>query len=441
MQNDEATTSLRRSAVLWLMFLAPFFFISYGFANSLAASSKEVAHIVFAWERHIPFVPWTIIPYWSIDILYALSLFICTSRQELTAHVKRLLTAQVVAVICFMLFPLGFSFVRPETSGVIGWLYATLAGFDQPYNQAPSLHITLLVILWVLYPRHLPRWLVWPFHVLCVMIAVSVLTTYQHHFIDIPTGMLLGFLCVWLWPLDDTPVMAATLPGDQRRRRWWIATGYGMGSLALTALAFLVNGAALWLLWPAISLMLVAVNYAYLGSRGFQKGADGKMSLAATILYFPYLLGAKINSRLWTHNKPKTVSILGGVSLGRMPSRDDIVAGGFRSVVDMTAEFDRPNTAADWHAVPCLDLLVPSEDQLLRAARLIATAQEKGRVLVTCALGYSRSALAVSAWLLVSGRAATVDQAVAWVRQQRPTVVISDHGKSVLTALVQDLSR
>jgi len=43
--------------------------------------------------------------------------------------------------------------------------------------------------------------------------------------------------------------------------------------------------------------------------------------------------------------------------------------------------------------------------------------------------------------LLVSGLAATVDQAVARVRQQRPTVAISDHGKSVLTALVQDLSR
>ena len=34
-----------------------------------------------------------------------------------------------------------------------------------------------------------------------VLIGASVLTTYQHHFIDLPTGFALGWLCVWLWPL------------------------------------------------------------------------------------------------------------------------------------------------------------------------------------------------------------------------------------------------
>jgi hypothetical protein len=28
------------------------------------------------------------------------------------------------------------------------------------------------------------------------------MTTYQHHFIDIPTGFLLGLLCLWLWPRE-----------------------------------------------------------------------------------------------------------------------------------------------------------------------------------------------------------------------------------------------
>ena len=66
-------------ATRWLLFLAPFFFLSYGAANWLAAMHADVGSVVFAWENRIPFLPWTIIPYWSIDILYGISLFVCAS--------------------------------------------------------------------------------------------------------------------------------------------------------------------------------------------------------------------------------------------------------------------------------------------------------------------------------------------------------------------------
>ena len=118
----------------------------------------DVGSVVFAWERRIPFLPWTIIPYWSIDILYGISLFVCTSERELDTHARRLLTAQVIAVTCFILFPLTFTFARPEADGLAGLLFDSLGRFDKPFNQAPSLHIALLVILWDRYARHVPRW-------------------------------------------------------------------------------------------------------------------------------------------------------------------------------------------------------------------------------------------------------------------------------------------
>jgi len=58
-----------RRGVVWLLFLGPFFFLSYGFANWWAATRAVPGIIVFDWERHIPFLPWTIVPYWSIDLL------------------------------------------------------------------------------------------------------------------------------------------------------------------------------------------------------------------------------------------------------------------------------------------------------------------------------------------------------------------------------------
>ncbi|MFK8333474.1 dual specificity protein phosphatase family protein, partial [Pseudomonas sp. BJa5] len=49
--------------------------------------------------------------------------------------------------------------------------------------------------------------------------------------------------------------------------------------------------------------------------------------------------------------------------------------------------------------------------------------RHQGPLLVGCALGYSRSATAVAAWLLYSGRAKSVDAAVAIIRRARPGIV------------------
>lgn len=156
--------------------------------------------IVIGWERHIPFFAWSIIPYCSIDIFYALAVFVCRTKNELDLHVRRVVTAQIVAISCFLLFPLKFSFARPATHGLPRLLFAALTSFDRPFNQAPSLHIALLVILWCLYEKHVPRVARWPLLVWFALIGVSVLTTYQHHFFDVPTGALLGLGCVRLWP-------------------------------------------------------------------------------------------------------------------------------------------------------------------------------------------------------------------------------------------------
>ena len=127
-----------------------------------------------------------------------------------------------------MLVPLRFTFSQPETHGIVGFLFAMLTGFDKPFNQAPSLHIALLIILWVLYARHVPRWALWLLHPWFVLVGVSVLTTYQHHFIDLPTGALLGFLCLWLWPEHAaSPLATARFTSD--RHRLVLAARYACG--------------------------------------------------------------------------------------------------------------------------------------------------------------------------------------------------------------------
>jgi len=419
-------------AALWLLLLGPLFFASYGYANSVAAARADVPSLAFAWERAIPFWAWTIVPYWSIDLFYGLSLFVCRDRRELDTQALRLLTAQVVAVGCFLLWPLRYSFVRPDSDGVFGWLFDVLLGFDKPYNQAPSLHIVLLIVLWVRFAQHLRGAWRWLLHGWFALIGVSVLTTFQHHFIDVPTGLLAGWLCVWLWPERIRAPWREAAPARDPKR-WILAASYLGAAAVCAALALRFGGWALWLGWPALSLALVALNYALLGPAGFQKRDDGRLSLAARWLFAPYLLGAWINSRLWTRRAPQPVQVADGVWLGRIPRRGE--RAGFAAVVDVCAELSLADAREGDAVRPMLDLVAPTPQQLGAAAEAIAQRQGRGEVLVCCALGYSRSAAAVAAWLLRSGRAMSVDEAVTIVRRARPAVVLREPHLRALQAL------
>lgn len=415
---------LWKRAVVWLLLLAPFFFGSYGFATWYTAQRSDVGSLVFAWESHMPFWAWTIVPYWSIDLLYGFSLLACLTRRQLDTHALRLFSAQLLAVSCFLLWPLRFTFQRPDMDGLFGWLFDVLAGFDKPFNQAPSLHIALLVILWVCYERYLRvfhrvwRWLL---HGWFALIGLSVLTTWQHHFIDVPTGALAGWFCVWLWPDQGrSPLLSMCLARDAAR--WRLAGTYLLGASGLGATGLALGGAGLWLLWPALSLSMVGLNYLLFGAQGFQKREDGQLSPAVRWLLAPYLLCAWINSRLWTRKRPAPDRVVDNLWLGRLPAARELQP--FAAIVDICAELPvRPGPRV-YHRLAQLDLLAPDAGQCLAAAQAIEAAHHAGATLVCCALGYSRSATAVAAWLLYTRRADTVDNAVAQVRQARPGVVL-----------------
>ncbi len=419
-----------RRSIAWLLFLGPFFFLSYGYANRVAASAGVTNSLFFAWEREIPFVPWTILPYWSIDLLYGLSFLCCRSRGEVDRHALRLLSVQLISVGCFLLFPLRFAFERPIAEGSFAWLFDALGSFDLPFNQAPSLHIGLLVLIWVQFGRlRLAPALKFAVHFWALLIGVSVLTTWQHHFIDVPTGIAAGLFCIWLWP-DNHPAPLRQ-PLARSPRRWRLALIYLAGAGALLFLALSLGGLFLLAAWPALALALVAMNYAWAGAAGFQK-LEGRHSLAGRLVLAPYVLGAWLNSRAWTWRRPSPDMIADGVWLGRQPTATEMRRHGFAALIDLSAELPAPTGSWRYANLPCLDLVPPDADALLAAAERIEALRQTGPTLVACALGYSRSAAAVAAWLIRSGRAGSAAASVELIRQRRPQIVL---GGEILEAL------
>ena len=435
-------TSLLKLALVGILFYA-----SYGLSNHYAASLAYVPEIAFAWERNIPFWEWTILPYWSLNLMYAAAFFLCRDTREQNRYVARLVSAQIVATTCFMLFPLHFGWPKPPTDGLWGWLFDSLVAFDLPYNQAPSLHIALSIIVgafyWTRFPKIRLPILLWQ-----SLIAMSVLTTYQHHFIDVPTGALLGWLVLWAIPQHGVSPFrrpfdtqgrlntskasfceaktnaagfreAKTSP-ETRSREIKIAILYLAGA-ALSALPALFGGAWLWMLWVSVSLSVVAFAYLTGNAAVLQKQADGRLSAAATVLLLPYLAGVRLNMAYWLRGKAKTAWVRDDVLIGSVSAISD----GLPAVLDVCAEYPRPRYRGAYRVLPLLDMVAPSENDLMQAASLLETLRrQRGKVLTCCALGYGRSAAVVLTWLLAFGGCRDLAQATAQLKQVRPQMVL-----------------
>ena len=435
-------TSLLKLALVGILFYA-----SYSLSNHYAASLAYVPEVAFAWERNIPFWEWTILPYWSLNLMYAAAFFLCRNAREQNRYVARLVSAQIVATTCFMLFPLHFGWPKPPTDGLWGVMFDSLVAFDLPYNQSPSLHIALSIIVgafyWTRFPKIRLPILLWQ-----SLIALSVLTTYQHHFIDVPTGALLGWLVLWAIPqhgvspfrrpfdtqgrlktseasfceakTSEASFCEAKTPPETRSREIKIAMLYLAGAV-LSALLSLFGGAWLWMLWISVSLSIVAFAYLTDNAAVFQKQADGRLSAAATILLLPYLAGVRLNMAYWLRGKAKTARVRDDVLIGSVSEiSDDLPA-----VLDVCAEYPRPHYRGAYRVLPLLDMVAPSENDLVQAASLLeALRRQHGKVLTCCALGYGRSASVVLTWLLVYGGCRDLAQATAELKQVRPQMVL-----------------
>ena len=220
------THALAVSAGLSVLFL-----IVYGGCNWITAHRGDVGVFYFEWERAIPFVPFLILPYMSIDLFYIAAPFLCRSERELSIFAKRVVAAILFAGTCFLLFPLRFAFPRPHANGWIGAIFDWFREMDAPYNLFPSLHAALWLFLVNIYARHLRGVFLIGAMVWFALIALSPVLTYQHHIIDIGAGFVLAGYCFYFF--RESP---AKLPVIKNQR---VGFYYSAAAIFLFAFALL----------------------------------------------------------------------------------------------------------------------------------------------------------------------------------------------------------
>jgi len=126
-----------------------------------------------------------------------------------------------------------------------------------------------------------------------------------------------------------------------------------------------------------------------------------------------------------------------GVLIGRVLTAAEAAKAaelGVTAVLDLTAELSETGAlrAMKYRNLPILDLTAPTQDQLDDAAAFIAAEAARGTVYLHCKIGYSRSAAVAGAYLLASHQAATAEEAVARLREVRPSIIVRPEAMAAL---------
>ena len=190
----------------------------------------------------------------------------------------------------------------------------------------------------------------------------------------------------------------------------------------------------------SLAFGLVAMAYALATPKLLLKRPDGRRRPWAWALYWPYFVLNGLGLALFRgfERQPPFEEVAPNLFLGRRLTARECRRGAtprWSAVLDLAAEFSEPaplrRVRAYW-SLPILDATGPTLPELSAAVAWLVERVAEGPVYVHCALGHGRSATVVVAYLLATGRAATVREGLAFVQSRRPGVSL---GKPQLEAL------
>lgn len=196
------------------------------------------------------------------------------------------------------------------------------------------------------------------------------------------------------------------------------------------------------LLWPALSLTLVAGCHLREDPAWMGKQPDGSIRFASWLLFAPYFVFVTVFADLKRRllRQPPWHFVAEGLYVGRRPARGDLPAD-VRTVVDLTCEFPATRTALaaeNYLCLPTLNRWIAPNLQLMSLLAQLRDAPPA--IYVHCGAGKGRSALVAAALLLDRGVRSDAESAFQYVQAARPFVHLHEVQWRQLRQLARALS-
>ena len=172
---------------------------------------RSVMDPIMPIDSMVPFVGWTFIIYLTLYFYYPAAAWFGRENdpkiREMFAFYQALFVMTWIVNIIFIIFPTEV-YIRDQIpadvragEGFWGfWFGDLMHNTDMPYNAWPSLHVVQSLLIVLLLRRwgtisgwkEVFAWIAW------IGLCISVMTTKQHFFWDLITGIATGLAC-WYW--------------------------------------------------------------------------------------------------------------------------------------------------------------------------------------------------------------------------------------------------
>lgn len=408
-----------------LLFCSVVFMIVYNYSAWHISKLENVPSFIFDFEKYIPFIPWTIIPYMTSGLFFCLVFFLCTNKEQLKVLTQRMLFVTIIAGICFLFFPLKFSFSKPKTGNFFGYSFQFLKTFDSPFNQAPSLHIAYAFIFWTIIStlkKGRTFFMFW-----LILLGISTLTTYQHHFIDIITGALLAHISFIIFPYCKK---------DFRYRSFHVANYYFLSGWILILLALLLKSAfsEFILLWVALMNFLIGYHYQK-NNTYFLKDRNGNIHWIKKIFYFPYLLIYQICWRVLRKNK-LPIEPVSRIYISSKPNQETLKhfkVDKDTFIYDLSPEIEETSILKEqssYYFRPILDIgkfdMEKTQFLVTEISRTYTHLPENGKILIHCTMGFTRSSV-IGILVIKNILSLPLDEAITIMKTNNRSMIIHSY--------------
>lgn len=178
------------------LIIVPTYFGFSGRNDALLAEGRRLWLPLTSWDAEVPLVPAFVFAYCLFyPAFFVIAVATTADRRVMYEGVIGL--AVTAAIGAFFFFALPSQMSQPSLIGCTSTSCALLNFFyeaDRGHHIFPSLHVAYPVCIWLLLRRTMPGWISHPFLIVAAAIALSTVLLKRHALVDVPAGVLTGFL-------------------------------------------------------------------------------------------------------------------------------------------------------------------------------------------------------------------------------------------------------